>query len=309
MTRRSTTTRFPGSREQRTAVSTWSLRRRSTAPHRHQAISAQLPIRYGGGPLVLGHRGSTSHGCRENSVEGVVAALATGADGVEVDVRLSLDGVLVCSHDAVVTTHLGRELEVSATTASELAARSAGGRLATLREVVTALQAGPAGHLVVEAKPVADQVGAFRTARALAELLVPLSTTTSVTVSSFDPVLLGAVRRLVFGSPLRTALLGHPAESAVAVLRQAAEAGYDEVHLSLKALRAAPHAVRMAHQRGISVAAWTVNGADLAEVAALEVDSVITDDVATARATVDRAPALHRAAAVLPVALAGGTAC
>lgn len=310
-TRRSTPTRSPGSRVPKSSGSTWSLRLRSPGAHRPRTTSVQLPTRYGAGLLVLGHRGSTTHGSRENSVEAVLAAMARGADGVEVDVRLSLDGVLVCSHDPVVTTHLGRELVVSATTASELVARGArgaggrgaAGRLATLPEVLSALDASGAGHVVVEAKPVADQVGAFRTARALAELLVPLSTSTPVTVSSFDPVLLGAVRRMVFGAPLHTALLGHSSESAVTALRRADEAGDDEVHLSLRSLRAAPHAVRMAHQRGISVTAWTVNGADLAEVAALGVDAVITDDVAAARA---RFP---RTAAVLDLPVAGGTVC
>ena len=212
-----------------------------------------------------------------------------GADGVEVDVRLTRDGVLVCSHDDHVTTALGRRLPVSRTTASELVTRVAGGPaegLATLPQVLTALGASGARHLVVEAKPVADEVAAFRTARALAELLVPLSATTRITVSSFDARVLTAVRRLVFGTDLRTGLLGHATDRAVAVLRQVDDAGFDEAHLSVRALHEGPHAVRMAHQRGISVTAWTVNGTHLARVAALGVDAVITDDIAAARATV-----------------------
>jgi glycerophosphoryl diester phosphodiesterase len=237
-----------------------------------------------------------------------MTAMALGADGVEVDVRLSADGVLVCSHDPVVTTPLGRELVVSQTTASELLARAgadAGGRLATLPEVLSALADRGTSHVVVEAKPVVDQVAAFRTARALATLLVPLSTSMVATISSFDPLVLGAVRRTVFGTRLRTALLGHghETESAVAVLRRANEAGHDEAHLSMGLLRQSPHAVRMAHHRGISVTAWTVNGAELEEVAALGVDAVITDDIATARTTV------RQAAPVTPLALVGGTAC
>lgn len=35
----------------------------------------------------------------ENSVTAVEAALAAGADGVEVDVRLTRDGVAVCVYD------------------------------------------------------------------------------------------------------------------------------------------------------------------------------------------------------------------
>lgn len=238
-------------------------------------------------------------------MEAVLTAMALGADGVEVDVRLSSDGVLMCSHDAVVTTSLGRELTVSETSAAELiarAARAVDGRLATLPEVLAVLADRGARHVVVEAKPVVDQIGAFRMARALANLLVPLSTSMAITVSSFDPMLLGAIRRMVFGTRVRTAVLGPATESAVAVLRRADEAGDHEVHLSLKALRESPHAVRMAHQRGIAVTAWTVNGADLSEVVALGVDTVITDHIAAARA------AVHPGTSAMPVALAGATA-
>jgi glycerophosphoryl diester phosphodiesterase len=223
-------------------------------------------------------------------VRSVLEAMSKGADGVEVDVRLTLDGVLVCSHDDRVTTPLGRPLLVSRTTASELLACAGTGsqdRLATLAEVLTILEAA-AGHVVVEAKPADDHVGAFRTARALAGLLLPLSTSTSITVSSFDPRVLDAVRRLVFGTSVRTALLADGSQSAVAALRQVDEAGYDEAHLSVEALRQAPHAVRMAAHRGIDITAWTVNGADLGHVAALGVDGLITDDIPAARAALRR---------------------
>ncbi|KRE55375.1 hypothetical protein ASG70_08335 [Phycicoccus sp. Soil748] len=270
---------------------------RTTSLHRRRTPGAP--------PLVLGHRGSSSPTCRENSVGAVLGAMAHGADGVEVDVRLSADGVLVCSHDAVVATALGRELVVARTTAAELVARAATphGRLATLSEVLSALADRGTTDVVVEAKPVDDQVAAFRTARALAALLVPLSTSMGVTVSSFDALLLGAVRRTVFGSRLRTALLGHEGESAVAVLRRVVDAGHDEAHLSLRMLRQSPHVVRMAHHRGISVTAWTVNGAELAEVASLGVDALITDDVAAARTVLDRSTP------VTALGMVGGTAC
>lgn len=50
-------------------------------------------------PLVLGHRGSPrTHG--ENTIDGLRAALAAGADGVEFDVRLAGDGVPIVAHDA-----------------------------------------------------------------------------------------------------------------------------------------------------------------------------------------------------------------
>ena len=48
--------------------------------------------------LVIAHRGfSTRH--PENSLKAFEAAIAAGADAIETDVRLSRDGVPVCSHD------------------------------------------------------------------------------------------------------------------------------------------------------------------------------------------------------------------
>ncbi len=49
-------------------------------------------------PLVIGHRGFAAR-YPENTAAGVRAALAAGADGVEVDARLSADGLWVCHHD------------------------------------------------------------------------------------------------------------------------------------------------------------------------------------------------------------------
>ena len=50
---------------------------------------------------VLAHRGGTGP-WHENSLEAFTAALRFGADGVELDVRLSADGELVVHHDAEV---------------------------------------------------------------------------------------------------------------------------------------------------------------------------------------------------------------
>ncbi|MFZ5784918.1 MAG: glycerophosphodiester phosphodiesterase [Acidobacteriota bacterium] len=50
------------------------------------------------GPLIIGHRGFAAR-FPDNSLAGVRAALAAGADGVEVDVRPCAEGAWVCHHD------------------------------------------------------------------------------------------------------------------------------------------------------------------------------------------------------------------
>lgn len=52
-------------------------------------------------PLVVAHRGASSL-VAEHTLEAYITALATGADAVECDVRLTRDGHLVCVHDRTV---------------------------------------------------------------------------------------------------------------------------------------------------------------------------------------------------------------
>lgn len=49
-------------------------------------------------PLVIAHRGDPS-AHRENTLAAVMAAVAAGADAVEVDVHLAADGTPVVVHD------------------------------------------------------------------------------------------------------------------------------------------------------------------------------------------------------------------
>jgi glycerophosphoryl diester phosphodiesterase len=238
-------------------------------------------------------------------VRAVEAALNRGADGVEVDVRLSSDGVLVCSHDPVVRTTIGPDLTVSSTTARQLrhATGDDGDRLATVHEVLAAASRHRRCQLVIEAKPVPDHATARRTAEVLRGVLqLPLPDGLEVTVSSFDNALLALVRA---GLPagVRTALLGRRAEPVHAVLHQAARSGHAEAHLHVAALRQAPHAIALAHHLGVRVTSWTVNGRDdLQRLARWGVDAVITDNVVAAQVLLNGAreassPELGRGAA------------
>jgi len=244
------------------------------------------------GPLVLGHRGFPGPQQRENSVRAVEAALTHGADGVEVDVRLTADGMLLCSHSEAVRTQGGNRVVLSASTTAEVqrAVWQSGARLATLQEVLEAVrQHGPC-RLVVEAKPVASTAAVRRTAQALKAALHTVVGDVEIVVSSFDSALLGVFRGAVSGG-VRTALLGDVGAPAHSVLRGALDAGHDEVHLNIADLRRTPQVVGMARHLGVAVTAWTANATeDLRWLAELDVDAVITDDVIAARATMSRLP-------------------
>lgn len=68
------------------------------APARREYRHFVIAGRRQQGPLVIVHRGATAF-APENSLEAYAAAMDYGADGVEVDVRRTRDGVLVLFHD------------------------------------------------------------------------------------------------------------------------------------------------------------------------------------------------------------------
>jgi glycerophosphoryl diester phosphodiesterase len=237
-------------------------------------------------PLLIAHRGAHRADLPENTVPAALAALGHGADGVEVDVRLSSDGQIMCSHDADLQRIAGSPLTVAGTPASVLRSvpLPGGHRLAVLDELLDTIAARGRYRLIVEAKPVADEIGARRLADELAAVLSRADRLLEVTVSSFDAALLARVRSATTGIHLRTALLGAPTDSAANLLQHATEGCHDEVHPHVTSLLCAPHVVAVAASRAIGVTCWTVNsGRHLRRLTALSVDAVITDDILAAR--------------------------
>lgn len=51
-------------------------------------------------PLIMAHRGSVGKG-RENSIAAIREALTFSADIIEVDVRMSRNGVVYCHHGSI----------------------------------------------------------------------------------------------------------------------------------------------------------------------------------------------------------------
>ena len=143
-------------------------------------------------PLIIGHRGFPAR-FPDNSLAGVEAALARGADGVEVDVRPCAEGVWVCHHDR---TRARREVS-----GWSLAALRREG-VPTLADIVAAVPADR--WLYVELKPLAVAVLDAHLAE-LVELLAPRAARTRVISTSLplltvaEDALPGAATSWVFG--------------------------------------------------------------------------------------------------------------
>lgn len=125
-------------------------------------------------PLVFAHRGGCALG-PENTLATFDAGLAAGADGLELDVHLSSDGVLVVCHDATLqrtTAESGRLID---RTAAQLTAIRAGrefqavsprGRLdmwdpalVTIPRLQAVFTRYPATRIIIEMKVDTDEMG------------------------------------------------------------------------------------------------------------------------------------------------------
>ncbi|MFD3545101.1 glycerophosphodiester phosphodiesterase [Streptomyces sp. NPDC058655] len=94
---------------------------------------------------AVGHRGDP-YRVRENTLPSIRSAFARGADAVEVDVRLTRDGVPVLLHDASLRRLWGHDVRLDAVTAPQLR-ELVGGGVPTLRE---ALMAAGAGRVMID---------------------------------------------------------------------------------------------------------------------------------------------------------------
>lgn len=195
----------------------------------------------------------------ENTVAAVERAVATGADGVEVDVRRCGSGELVVHHDETVDRSTDGSGLVAGHSASELARLSVGGSDAgvpTFEAVVAAVPDDVLLHAEVKERGIASEV----------ESSVREGGCEAV-ISSFEAEPLTEVETLP------TALIR---SDVAGVVERATDLGCSMLHPNVDACDSA--LVERAHEAGLDVNAWTV--ADATETVRLReagADGVITD--------------------------------
>ncbi|HEY7946216.1 MAG TPA: glycerophosphodiester phosphodiesterase [Acidimicrobiales bacterium] len=231
--------------------------------------------------LLLAHRGGSGP-WRENTLEAFAGGLRLGADGVELDVRRTSDGVLVVHHDA----------EIDGVGAIHTLPARALPRWVPRLDQALAACAGAVVNVEIKNAPVEP---GFNPGEAVAaEVAADLAgraghrdgSPAHVIVSSFWPASLVTVHEVAPGIPI--GLLVHPALDATEAARQATDMGCRALHPFHA--QASPALVELVHGLGMAVSVWTVNEpADLAAVAAAGVDVVISDRVTDARASLDAA--------------------
>jgi glycerophosphoryl diester phosphodiesterase len=221
--------------------------------------------------LIYGHRGASAH-VRANTTEAFALAVELGADGVELDVRPSRDGVMVIHHDDRPSPGAPPFVDLDFAQI-----RAATPWVPTLDEAWDSI--GPTALLNIEIKNderEADYDPTHQIAIAVADWLAAHETGDRVLVSSFNRPTLAAVRALAPDVP--TGQLAGAGLDPLAVIEAARDDGHVSVNLSLE--RTLPEAGQIvAAAAELAVLVWTVNDPDHATaLAAAGISGIFTDD-------------------------------
>ncbi|PWW21035.1 glycerophosphoryl diester phosphodiesterase [Geodermatophilus normandii] len=218
-------------------------------------------------------------------MQAIRVALEAGADGVEVDVRATSDGVLVLAHDPDLSRVLGLGpgtgpvVDLTPFAALRRLRLPNGECVPTLTEALD-LAARRHAVVVTEVKPEAGGAAAARTARLLAGLLharrVHRPGADRVTTTSFDLVTAASIAGC--GS-VSGALIVAPHVDPDVAARRARDRGLTDVHLHPVHVRWDRDVVHRVRGLGLLVSVGVVNDPDEARLMArLGVDMVCTDD-------------------------------
>lgn len=218
-------------------------------------------------PFLVGHRGHRLRRLkyRTTEVENTMAAFrrawAAGCDGLELDVRLSRDGVLVVHHDAWLRTAKGR-WAIARTPWRELRGRAA--HLTTLPAVLR--QFGARCWLDIEVKTAGGEA-------ALAAALQRQPPQRGFVVSSFDVAVLRRLRALNAGLPLCWNLGGKRRPNGALRWPRLGLAG-----VAAHERRVTAAFLRACSRKRLRVFAWTVNQPGrMRQLAALGVAGILSD--------------------------------
>ncbi len=220
-------------------------------------------------PLVFAHRGGCALG-PENTIAAFDRGMAAGADGLELDVHLSADGVVVVHHDDTLDRTTSASGLVASRTADELARVDAGYCFAvkgehpyrgqgvgvpTLRDV---LRRYPDVPVIIEMKVDSDAMG-----EALAREVRSANAVDRVCAAGFGTRSAAAARAAL---PEMACSACH-AEVRLAVyrtlaywpVRQARYGGYQIPEHSGLLRIVSPRFIRYAHDASLKVQVWTVD--------------------------------------------------
>jgi glycerophosphoryl diester phosphodiesterase len=257
-------------------------------------------------PIIYAHRGGAALR-PENTVAAFDHGIACGAQGLEFDVHLSQDGVVVVHHDDRLERTTSGRGPIAQKTAAELAAvdagfhfcdragshpfRGVGIGVPTLRDV---LRRYSSARLIIELK-----VGGSALAERVVDEVRAAGAVDRVAIGSFYPEALRAVRQ--YEPAIATGAAKE--ETRWALYRSWVGMGigatpfreFQVPEWSGMTPIVTRRFVAAAHRAGIPVKVWTVNGAaDMRRLLAIGVDALITDRPDVARSVLAERSEVNR---------------
>lgn len=245
-------------------------------PRPHPALSF-------GWPQVFAHRGGS--GLRpENTIIAFDHGLSLGADGLEFDVHLSRDGVVVVHHDTLLDRTTTGRGPLAALTADELARLDAarlwkeyagqGIGIPTLRDVLHRYRDRP---LVIELK-----VNTPALAQKTIDEVRAADAVDRVALGSFGTRVLRAARayepRILTGSSREETRLALYRSWCRLPVRRPAYNAYQVPEMAGSTRVVSERFVRYAHEAGCAVQVWTVDREeDMRRLLGWGVDGIISD--------------------------------
>jgi len=223
-------------------------------------------------PEIVAHRGA-SRERPENTLAAFERAVALGADGAELDVHRTADGVIVVHHDPAIE---GAGPITGLTAAQVADLRFRGEPVPTLEEVFAAV--GDRLRIYVELKGADTVPGVLSVLQSRRAQRPGAEDRTAV--HCFDHRLVAQAAALDPGVPRGVLEVSYPVDPTGAARDVRARDLWRHRDFVDAAL------VKAAHAEGRRVIAWTVNDAAMMRrFADWGVDAICTDDVALARAT------------------------
>lgn len=220
---------------------------------------------------ITAHRGSAFK-APENTLSAIEQAIQDGADYIEIDARMTADGIPVLWHDSNMRRVFNLPGKISDLTLEEARSRDAGSwfapafrdeRIATLAEVITVTR-GKA-RLYVDIKPDPDSPGLTRK---VVRMLQQMDAVDGTVIAAAEWRVLAEARRLE--PALETTLL------AQFIVGPLWEQSFD--NLGLRQNRVTPATVAQTHQSGNELHVWTVNNPRaMSRFIDMGVDNIITD--------------------------------
>jgi len=243
-------------------------------------------------PAIIAHRGASAY-APENTLAAFKLALQQGADSIELDAKLSADGHVMVIHDQTVDRTTPFHGKVGEFRLAELRKMDAGSHfdvafkgepIPTLEEVFKAV--GQLTYINIELTNYASPFDSL--AEKVAELVRHFKLSHRVIFSSFSPIALQRIRRLIPEAPI--GLLAFPGiKGGLARGWPGRLIRYHSLHPEVKDTSST--LVKRLQRRGCRVYVYTVNREDeMWRLFDLGVDGIFTDDPLLAQKTLT----LHR---------------